>query len=322
MRHYSYSMNHLQRGFSLLELLMVVGLLSVLAIASMTVIIDTKDIESLDATEKRWNQIRYAIIGDTSRTLNNEPMMSGYVADMGRLPANLKELTTQATQPAWASIQLDTVTTNVTGSLSGGWRGPYLYTAGSAFFRDGWGNEDVIPANDAINFGWQVSHMPASAPVCTTVPDCTDIQVESFGGDNAAGGAEFGEDFPLTVTNLVSANEWQLTGATIDFNVVFNKPPSANRNGLELRIYFFEDTAIQEEISTEQFDLLSADTTPNTQSVRISGPLPMGKYAAVVWCSIESVVYDGGCTGSTKQPYYFTLLPSTIPAITIPWNIP
>lgn len=324
MRHYSYSVNHLHRGFTLLELLVVIGLLGIVALAATTFIIEDKGFEFQDATEKRWNQIRYAIIGDTSRTLNNEPMVSGYMADMGRLPANLQELTTQGTQPAWANIQLGTVTSNVTGSLSGGWRGPYLYRAGSAFFRDGWSNEDAVVANDAINFGWQVSHTPVSAPVCTTVPDCTDIQVQSLGRDNAAGGAEFSADFPLAGTNMVSANEWQLTGATVNFNVAFNKPPSANQDDLELRIYFFEDTAIQEEISTAQFDLPAADTTPNTKPASINGPLPMGKYAAVVWCPApNNTVYDGDCTaGNTKQPYYFTLLPSATPPITIPWNIP
>ena len=100
MCYFSYSTSRLQRGFTLLELLVVIGLLGVVGIAATTLIIDDKEIQFQDATEKRWNQIRYAIIGDTSRTLNNEPMVSGYVADMGRLPANLQELTTQGAQPA------------------------------------------------------------------------------------------------------------------------------------------------------------------------------------------------------------------------------
>ena len=309
---------------------MVIGLLGIVALTATTFIVEDKGFEFQDATQKRWNQIRKAIIGDTSRTLNNEPIVSGYVADMGRLPANLQELTTQGTQPAWTSIQLSTANpVFTTESLAGGWRGPYLYRAGSAFFRDGWSNEDAIAATDAINFGWQVSHTPVSAPACTTVPDCTDIQVQSLGRDNAPDGLEFGADFPLTGTNLVSANEWQLTGATINFNVVFNKPPSTVGTviptyTLELRIYFFEDTVIEEEISTAPFSQTTTDTTPNTQAVSINGPLPMGKYAAAVWCSTPSpeVVYDGDCAGGTKQPYYFTLLPSATLPITIPWNIP
>jgi len=330
MCYFSYSTSRLQRGFTLLELLVVIGLLGVIGLAATTLIIDDKEIQLQDATEKRWNQIRYAIIGDTSRTLNNEPMVSGYVADMGRLPANLQELTTQGAQPAWTSTLLSTITAGVTGSLSGGWRGPYLYRAGSAFFRDGWSNEDAVAATDAINFGWQVSHTPVSAPVCTTVPpDCTGIEVQSLGRDNAAGGAEFSADFPLAGTNVVNANEWQLTGATINFNVVFNKPPTADQNNLELRIYYFEDTAVVEEISTAKFDQATTDASPNSEVVSIDDPLgiplalPMGKYAAVVWCSVQNVVYDGDCAGgSTKEPYYFTLLPSAILPITIPWNIP
>ena len=79
---------------------MVIGLLGIVALTATTFIVEDKGFEFQDATQKRWNQIRKAIIGDTSRTLNNEPIVSGYVADMGRLPANLQE------QPRKALSQL------------------------------------------------------------------------------------------------------------------------------------------------------------------------------------------------------------------------
>jgi prepilin-type N-terminal cleavage/methylation domain-containing protein len=314
-----------QQGFTLLELLMVIALLGVVSIATMTVIIDTKDIESLDATEKRWDEIRKAIIGDTSLSLNNSPMLSGYVADMGRLPANLNELVEIGGQPAWNPILLSSVTPGVNGELSGGWRGPYVYTAGSKFFRDGWGNVDGSDVEDAKNYGWNVT-------LSGVAPDITDIMVQSKGANNIINAADtdFDEDFPAAATLLVNVNQWQLTNPTVPFNIVFNKPPAADQSNLELRVYFFEDDAvvnldkdsIQEELSSP-FSHVLASASPHTESATITGPLPMGKLAVVVLCATQSRIYDGDCSvANARQPYYYTLLPSTVPPITIPWNIP
>jgi prepilin-type N-terminal cleavage/methylation domain-containing protein len=314
-----------QEGFTLLELLVVIGLLGIVGLAATTYIIDTGELKRQDATEKRWDAIRKAIIGEPNLALNGSPYVSGYVADMGRLPSNIQELFVQGPQPAWQTVQLSTVTANVPGELSGGWRGPYLYTAGSAFYRDGWGNVDSAARNDggvvdddAINYGWVVA-------TTGTPPLHTDLSVQSLGDNNQTGGAEFNEDFPNPLSNIVNANEWQLSGATLSFSVNFNKPPSAAlapAGQLELRLYFFEDTAVVEEVSTTQFDQLTTDTAPNTQTIYVNGPLPLGRYAAVVWCSASNTVYDGDCTaGNTKQPYYFTLLPNALQPISIPWNI-
>lgn len=311
-----------QQGFTLLELLVVIGLLGIVGLAATTYIIDTGELKRQDATEKRWDAIRKAIIGEPNLALNGSPYVSGYVADMGRLPNNIQELFVQGPQPAWQTVQLSTVTENVPGELSGGWRGPYLYTAGSAFYRDGWANVDSATRNDgsggvdddATNFGWVVT--PTGTP-----PAHTDLSILSLGNNNQTGGTEFNEDFPNTAIPIVSSNEWQLTGATVSFNITFNKLVSDQTN-LELRLYFFEDTTLVEEISTTQFDQLTTDTAPNTQTIYVNGPLPLGKYAAVVWCSASNTVYDGDCTaGNTKLPYYFTLLPNALQPISIPWNI-
>jgi prepilin-type N-terminal cleavage/methylation domain-containing protein len=330
-----------QQGFTLLELLVVIGLLGLVAISITSLVIEDQGVQRQEVTKKRWDEIRKAIVGDTSRTLNGEPMLSGYVADMGRLPANLDELLAQdydndndsatpsiINQPAWVTVQLNSVTPDVTGELSGGWRGPYLYTGGSQFFRDGWGNVDpdnINPNNeDTKNYGWNVTPTGVS-------PNIIDIAVQSLGFDNAIGGDNYDEDYP-TVATLVNANEWQLNSSNVSFNIVFNKPTTTTggHSNLELRVYFFEDDAvvnldkdsIQEEISSTSFSLLPSNPPQHTVSVAIAGPLPMGKIAVVVWCATESKVYDGDCADSSKKPYYFTLLSSTTPPITIPWNIP
>ena len=338
-------------GFSLLELLVVISLLGIVAMAATTLIIDSGEEKRKDATEKQWDAIRKAMLADSTLTLNNSPVISGYVADMGRLPSNLKELisrvydhddnpaTPDIVQPAYNSIQLSSVEPLATGSISGGWRGPYLYTAGSAEFRDGWLNKNNGNlVDDAINFGWFVSATAAA------------IQVQSLGEGNAVGGSEYGADFPSAAVLTVNENDWLLTSASgTNFNVVFNKPPAADQTNLQVRIYFFEDDmldnadneSVSEEIGvvgplpTDTFFGVSATaTSPSVQTVNVDYPLPVGKYAALVFCTDGasptnvSAVYDGDCNLNVAptvepQPYYFTILPkaSTSP-IVIPWNIP
>lgn len=368
-------LNQHQRGFTLLELLVVITLMGLVATAGLAMVNSLSERERTDIphdlTKSKLAQIRYAMIGDSSLSLNNSPMLSGYVADMGRLPANINELIELGIQPAWAPIALSAVTTGATGEVWGGWRGPYLTSMPEdaiRTFRDGWGNKNVlasinptatgaeIEAEDNRNFGWVVGLSPVTVPVCTTVPDCTEITVQSLGADGLVGGNAFDADYPATGLNLVRANEWQQT-STITFDISFNKKPTCTPlpctiTDLELRIYNFEDDVIVDGTGTPAnapkdsvvirssnphsvdpnypaldpaYPIITFsldDTTISPVPVTITETFPMGRYAAVVWCTAGNKVYNGDCTGSTpKQPYYFTMLNSTS-KITIPWNIP
>lgn len=81
-----------QRGFTLIEVLTV--MLVLVAIASITVE-STKDFVfqgRYDITKDRYEKIKKAIIGDPNQVINGQPNISGFVADMGRLPHCLREL--------------------------------------------------------------------------------------------------------------------------------------------------------------------------------------------------------------------------------------
>ncbi len=324
-------------GFTLVELLVVITLLGLLALTATVLVENVGEQDRFDTTRARWQQIRTAIVGDTSRTLNGEPALTGYVADMGRLPKNLKELVELGTQPAWGTVVLSSATlvstvspstiTNLAGNyyLYGGWRGPYLpatpETGGGRTYRDGW-NNPLTPAED---YGWKLT-------LTGTTPDHTAIAVQSLGSDGivtTVTGASYAEDYPAS-GNLVSANDWQLGGAS--FNVVFNKA-STNVAGdnLILRVYFIKgsdtDSTLANSLSAKDstsFTLSSADTAPYTKTTSISSFTPsMGRYMAIVLCSTGQV-YDGNCDATlagTTTPYYFTLIPSSTLPITIPWSI-
>lgn len=307
------------QGFSLLELLVVVSLLGLLALSATALVDNVDEQHRFDLTKSKLQQIRRAILGDSSRTLNGEPDISGYVADMGRLPNNIEELLKQGAQTAWAAYPIDVSAPDV-GDLYGGWRGPYLEalpeTTGVAF-RDGWGNPDASGVDP--NFGWNVTST------------ATGMSVKSYGSDGPTGTGTgvYEIDYPST-GNLIEENEWQVDVSGVKFNVVLNNAPTVTSPYLVLRLYFFENTGVDSEDSNE-FLALSGVTTPYQVAITPSTSLPMGRYAAVVICTqgtpenlLDDTVYDGDCPGSsTKHPYYFTLLPrSFAPPITIPWNIP
>ncbi|HSF71401.1 MAG TPA: prepilin-type N-terminal cleavage/methylation domain-containing protein, partial [Methylotenera sp.] len=147
-----------QLGFTLVELLLVILVLSSLALATTFLVDGLNEQTRFDDTKTRLQLIRQAIVGDTSRTLNGQPEMRGFVADMGRLPLNINELLEIGGQPAWglSAVTASDISPVVTISLNAGWRGPYLDTLpdssdGERRFRDGWGNGDLSD----VNFGWQ-----------------------------------------------------------------------------------------------------------------------------------------------------------------------
>jgi prepilin-type N-terminal cleavage/methylation domain-containing protein len=316
-----------QAGFTMLELLVVIALLGVVTIAATTFIIDTGEIQRDDATRARWDEIRYAIVGNTSRAINTSPLVNGYVTDMGRLPSNLNELMMRGAQPAWVSFDLSTQVSGVSGTISGGWRGPYLYSSGSAFFRDGWGNEDTTSAvNDANNSGWEVALSPVG---CSD--DCAEIAVQSLGDNNRVGGTGFNADFPEdALSTVVGANDWQRPANSVSFKVILNESidlSSGVSEVLGLKVFYIEDSSPENLDSTTFVHTEISGVTSAIYPVTIADidSLPMGKYAAVIICSAASpeVVYDGDCVAPavTMPAYYFTLLPSTS-SVDIYWNLP
>ena len=224
---------HDQKGLTLLELLLVMLILSAVAWMAVGVVENNSDQVRFEDTRNRREAIRRAIIGDTSRTVNGQPEIRGYVADMGRLPQTIQALisqeycidhpekTTQAdcTGAGWiwsigdANHDQPDWSYNSTYGLWVGWKGPYLRAkelTGYQKYLDGWGND-----GEGNDFGWKVTVNPA-----------TDFSLQSLGMDNAAGGTEYKADYPPTGSEtLIVKNDFKLTvtddsgngGITVDF---------------------------------------------------------------------------------------------------------
>ncbi|MGR9046552.1 MAG: type II secretion system protein [Gammaproteobacteria bacterium] len=148
-----------QAGFSLVELVTVLLIITVLSTIAIRSTVDLGFSVRYEQTRERLDSIRQAIIGNPKRSINGQPDISGFVADMGRLPDNVRELiqrydcaspagaspndcTTPAV-PEWvdsANISVDLATL-----LRYGWNGPYLNVSDdpsvSDAYTDGWGRQ-------------------------------------------------------------------------------------------------------------------------------------------------------------------------------------
>lgn len=331
-----------QAGFTLLELIVIIGLLSILALGASAMLEDDGQWRRAEENPKRWDAIRQSVVGTAIIDATGNPSLNGYVTDMGRLPQNIKELISLGTQPVWEYEPLFGKTASVTCVptdvpspdcyyLAGGWRGPYLYTAGSQFYRDGWDNVDSNSAVDDVNFGWQVS-------VSGVAPNHSDLFVRSLGFGNALDATPPADSYRLdypenTSLAMVSANEWQNTQASLQFNLLLNKPVTTDISNLYLRVYFI-DNAVLDDLTSAAFNIANTDRTASV-SISPSSDLPMGRYAAVIYCETAPVVdpatavftqvfdsADGTCnTDNDTAPFYFQLLPNTA-IVNMAWNLP
>lgn len=208
-----------QSGFTLLELLLVVFLLGVLAMTTFAVVQDGDDQQRFDATKTYYQLIKKAIVGDPTLTLNGETDLSGFVADMGRLPNCLRELIEISGCDGVVGVNaitglnddLPVWTQDAESQVWSGWRGPYLQGIPESgiglAFRDGWKNVGAATASgannpDSSNYGWLfgigvTTGACDAANVRQSVPNT--LYLQSCGSDgqvsNVATG-NYADDYP------------------------------------------------------------------------------------------------------------------------------
>jgi len=82
-------------GFTLVELLVVMLVLVALSSITLDFTQDFAFQGRYEVTKDRYDKIKRAIIGRPDVLINGQPDISGFVADMGRLPRNIQELLVQ-----------------------------------------------------------------------------------------------------------------------------------------------------------------------------------------------------------------------------------
>lgn len=164
------------QGFSLVELTVVLLLITLIASVAVRETSELGFQVRYEQTKERLEMIKQAILGNPRQIVNGQQAISGFVADMGRLPNSLRELLQRSgdcsddagdvsqaaclglptpgswTASAWNNdpvSQLDAET-----GMRHGWNGPYLSVANNPAdndaFSDGWGSA----SNDG-NYGWR-----------------------------------------------------------------------------------------------------------------------------------------------------------------------
>jgi prepilin-type N-terminal cleavage/methylation domain-containing protein len=197
------------RGFTLLEMVLVIFLIGLAASSLVVVIGGVDDQARYEETAHRYERILNAILGRSDLELNGSPVVSGFIADMGRLPTAIDELISKPDDV----LDYDLIAGNFIDAAEGevllrhGWRGPYLSSAGSPT-KDAWGGDFQLSWDDSI----------------------PEFIFYSQGKDRADGGFDPGEeedsyveaDYPST-NNTVSENLYQVTQGTLTLTFVNNR---------------------------------------------------------------------------------------------------
>lgn len=225
------------RGMTLLELLIVVSLLGIVALASVSLIVDTGEWKQQEVTEDKWLSIKRAIVGDDIVDITGRRDYSGFATDMGRLPNCLRELIRpydcEAVLPDDQSVperKLRIYSQNIDSHQWSGWRGPYLGIPGANEYRDGWGNtgsNNGTGNDDALNYGWLFGTVAADV---NEGDDCDDADVEvaqrqpgaiivQSCGDGGKVGNSTPDDFPNDYPNVALGGEYIPSVTRHDYQV-------------------------------------------------------------------------------------------------------
>jgi general secretion pathway protein G len=165
-----------QSGFTLIEILMVVILISILAVASLELIHDSINDARYQETLTRVNQLRDALVGNPDLKVDGARTQFGFLGDTGGLPDSGTGIAALLSNPGSFGI----FTADSTNRIVYGWNGPYLNGADplATTIKDGWGRAVLYSAT------------PPSQATLT-----------SYGADGASGGSGFDQDIVVSITD-------------------------------------------------------------------------------------------------------------------------
>lgn len=142
------------RGLTLLELVVVLGILAALSTVAVRSLEPMADQARYQQSQNLLNELRMAVVGESYLTASDSST-TGFVSDTGTLPGNVQHLLQRPvslidrTLHAFDSDR-DTI---VDVQLTSGWNGPYLQLgAGQSDVVDGWGTEfTFLPGIGSLN---------------------------------------------------------------------------------------------------------------------------------------------------------------------------
>lgn len=120
------------RGFTLIEVLMVLFLVALLSAIAVPTFNTFGDGARETVTKQKLLDIKRAIVGDPRAVVQGQYVNPGFESHMGTAPTSLTVLTTQGAQVTYNPF------------TKKGWRGPYISSTATDWNKDGWGTTIVI----------------------------------------------------------------------------------------------------------------------------------------------------------------------------------
>ncbi len=167
-----------ERGFTMIEILATLLIMSVFTVIALTGMGAVVDDARFNQTLREMEQIRGALAGETQRLETGLRKDYGYMGDVGQLPASAQGISALLSQP----VGVASWSINASYGVGFGWRGPYLIPTSTDqdFTKDAWGNNYIYTSTG------------------------TTATLSSYGSDGASGGSDFATDIvldlPITVT--------------------------------------------------------------------------------------------------------------------------
>jgi len=190
--------NRASKGFTLMELVVVIALIGILTSIGVNIVIRTLEAQKADATLLEMEALKRAITGDASVVLSGRRSEFGYYGDMGRMPITLLNLLIKGSQPS--------LTNNSKYGITYGWGGPYLSKGfeddPNTAFEDSWGNSYIYSSTKTVN---------ASA-------DTIVGKISSLGADGLVDGTGFDADIDLDILQREVESTVYGSAYTIDGN--------------------------------------------------------------------------------------------------------
>jgi len=158
-----------QRGFTLMELLVVLLIIGVLSSVALRTIDATRDRGLFEQTIGEMKTLVHAIVGNADLMVNGRRTDFGFYGDMRRLPNDLEELVT-----------------NSTGSPD--WNGPYLrreFTSdSSSYLYDAWGHPYTYDQSTGTIGSLANGRSPLTIRVADSLPQLQSNTVTGVVTDN------------------------------------------------------------------------------------------------------------------------------------------
>ncbi|MBK1616528.1 hypothetical protein CKO44_24100 [Rubrivivax gelatinosus] len=320
------------RGFTLIEMLLVVALLAATAMVSMAVVGGRDQLLRQQTSERRLDAIVEAVTGPAAPVWGGERRLAGFVADNGRLPLSVLELTARASlvdaaecSGASASVGAGLLpclrarapvfdpTPGADGLNNGsgdeqllpgpgealvkGLRRQLDGQHGSDVLRDGWGNVSLVGSeDDTLNHGWQLA-LPAAATEAWTIA--------SLGSNNAVDTSPPTPDDEAVadLSRSIAPDDWSvdLVGWTVR---VRNATAVATSGGLAVSLLVWESTpgAVRWRRHTTPVSSAAiaageaADFSFAAASAGGTLRVPNGEHRVLLVASDDSVVHDADDT--------------------------